>query len=221
MTTLIMNIGSLFRSLSYPFMTPCAGLAKGMANLSLIDYNQPWLLPPYRLPSPSLCLTLDEGRPLLVLHPSLPLPTMTPPSSPTPLLTPLPTHSMSKVECSEWHKAQMDLYGLTKRGQRCRPSSPITRAKRELMSLFWKLEREIDLQEALKCFQKAVDSGKEEPEHDVMGCWDCWVQGDVVYCEKSKFHPNHPHHCCPPWQNCYCLAPEDSSDLLAPRPTLY
>ena len=53
------------------------------------------------------------------------------------------------------------------------------------MSLFWKLEREIGLQEALGCFQRAVDSGKEELEHDVMGCQDCWVHGDIVYCEKS------------------------------------
>ena len=80
---------------------------------------------------------------------------------------------------------------------------------------------EIGLQEALECFQRAVDLGKEEMEHDVMGCRDCWVQGDVVSCEKSKFHPNHPHRCCPPWQNCYCLAPEYSSDISAPRPSLY
>ena len=44
------------------------------------------------------------------------------------------------------------------------------RAKREAMSLFWRLEREIGLQEAVECFQKALDSGKEEMEHDVMGC---------------------------------------------------
>ena len=146
---------------------------------------------------------------------------MTPPSSPTPLTTPPPTHSKSNVECSERHKARRDLYGLTKKGQRCKPSSPITRAKRETMSLFWKLEREIGLQEALECFQRAVDSGKEELEHDVMGCWDCWVHGDIVYCERSKYHPNHPHHRCPPWQNCYCLAPKYSSDLSAPQPSLY
>ena len=38
------------------------------------------------------------------------------------------------------------------------------------MSLFWRLEREIGLQEAMECFQKALDSGREEMEHDVMGC---------------------------------------------------
>ena len=70
------------------------------------------------------------------------------------------------MQCKDW----MDLYGPKKRGQRCRPSSPITGAKRESMSLFWKLEREIGLQEALDCFQKAVNLGKEELEHDVMGC---------------------------------------------------
>ena len=202
-------------------MTPSAGLVEGIGSLSLIDYDQPRLLPPCQLPSPLLCLALDKGRPLPVLHPSLPLPTMTPPSSPTPQTTPPPTSSILKGECSEWRKARMDLYGPTKRGQRCRPSSPITRVKRESMLLFWKLEREIGLQEALECFQKAVDSGKEELEHDMMGCRDCWVQGDVVYCEKSEFHPNHPHHCCPPWQNCYCLAPEYGSDLSAPQPILY
>ena len=92
---------------------------------------------------------------------------------------------------------------------------------KELMLLFWKLEREIGLQEALKCFKKVVDLGREELEHDVMGCRDCWVHGDIVYCEKSKYHPNHPHNCCPPWQNCYCLAPEYSSDLSTPHPKLY
>ena len=149
-----MNIGSLSRPLSYPFMTPSAGLVEGMGSLSLIEYDWPWLLPPYQLPCPSLRLALDKG--LLVLHPSLPLVMMTPPSSPTPLSTPPPTCSVSKGECSKQHKDWMDLYGLKKRGQCCRPSSPITRAKRESMSLFWKLEREIGLQEALECFQKAV-----------------------------------------------------------------
>ena len=192
-----------------------------MGSLSLINYDQPRLLPPYQLPSLYLRLALDKGRPLLVLHPSLPLPTMTPPPSPTPQTTPPPTRSMLNVERSKRRKAQRGLYGPTKKGPRCKPSSPITRAKRETMSLFWKLEREIGLQEALECFQRAVDSGKEEMEHDVMGCRDCWVQGDVVYCEKSKFHPNHPHHRCPPWQNCYCLAPKYSSDLSAPQPSLY
>ena len=112
----------------------------------------------------------------------------------------------------------MALYGSTKRGQRCKPSLPIMKAKQESMLLFWRLEQEIDLQEAIDCFQKALDSGREEMEHDVMGCRDYWVHSDIVYCEKSKFHPNHPHHCCSPWQNCYCLAPEYSSDVSAPYP---
>ena len=220
MKILLMNMGFPFRLLFYPFMTPSAGLAEGMENLSLMEFNHPRLLPPYQLPSPSLRLTLDEGRPLPVLHPSLLFPRMTPPSSPTPLMTPPPTCSMLKGKFSKQRKAQMDLYGPTKRGQRCKPSSPISQVKRESMSLFWKLEREIGLQEALKCFQKAVDSGKEELEHDVMSCWDCWVHSNIVYSERSKYHPNHPHHCCPPWQNCYCLAPEYSSNLSTPHPNL-
>ena len=57
-------------------MTPSAGLVEGMGSLSLIEYDQPQLFPPYQLPSPSLRLALDEGWPLPVLHPSLPLPAM-------------------------------------------------------------------------------------------------------------------------------------------------
>ena len=50
------------------------------------------------------------------------------------------------------------------------PSLPIMKVKWESMSLFWRLEGEIGLQEAFECFQKALDSGREEMEHDVMGC---------------------------------------------------
>ena len=78
------------------------------------------------------------------------------------------------------------MYGLQKKGQQCRPSSPITRAKQESTSLFWRLEREIGLQEVLECFQKVLDSGKEKIEHHMMGSQDCWVHGDIVYCEKSS-----------------------------------
>ena len=93
----------------------------------------------------------------------------------------------------------MELYGLMKRGQCCRPSSPIMKVKRESLSLFWRLEREVGLQEALECFKRALDSGREEMEHDALSCGDCWVNGDVVYCERSKYHPNHPHHHCLSW----------------------
>ena len=58
--------------------------------------------------------------------PSLPLSTMTPPLSPTPLTTPPLTCSMSKGKCSKQHKGWMDLYGPMKRGQHCKPSSPIS-----------------------------------------------------------------------------------------------
>ena len=75
------------------------------------------------------------------------------------------------------------------------------------MTLFLKLEKEVGLQEAL-------ESGQGKLEHDTMSCGDCWVKGGIVYCEQSKYYPNHPYHCCPLLQNCYCLAPEYRSDLL-------
>ena len=208
---LLTNIGFPSRPPYYLFTISSAGLVEGMGNLSLKPTLPP-NLHPYPLPSPSLCFALDEGLPLPLLHPSLPFPVTTPPSTQTPPLT-LPTHSMSKLEHSKQCKDQRDLCGLTKKGQHCRPSSASTRAKRESMSLFWKLERELGLQETLECSQKVVDSGREEMEHDMMSCRDCLVHGDIVYCEQSKYHPNHPYHCCSPWQNCYYLALEYSSDL--------
>ena len=75
------------------------------------------------------------------------------------------------------------------------------------MSLFWKLEGEVGLLGAMDCFQKALNSANVELEHNVMGCSNCWVNGDIVYCARSQFHPNHPYHKCPGWQSCYCLAP--------------
>ena len=152
-----------------PFMNPSAVLAEGMGNLPLTNSDPRWLLPPYQLPSLSLCLTLDEGHPLPVLHPSLPSSAMSPPLSLTPPQIQT-TCSLLQQECSKWCKDQMALYGPTKRGQQCKPSSPITKAKWESMLLFWRLEREIGLQEVLECFQKALDLGREEMEHDVMGC---------------------------------------------------
>ena len=196
-----MNIRFLFRLWFYSFMTPSARLVEEMGNLSL-DLTMPPLLLPCQLPSPSLHLTLDKGCPLLLLHPSLPSSAMTPPPSSTPPPI-LQICCMSKQECFKQHKDWRDLYGLTKRGQHCRPFSPIRRGKQESMSLFWRLEREVGLQEVMDCFQKALDFGKEELEHDAMSCRDCWVNGDIVYCERSKYNPNHPYHCCPPWQNCY------------------
>ena len=74
------------------------------------------------------------------------------------------------------------------------------------MSLFWKLESQAGLLEVTSCFQKAIDSWNVELEHDMLGCKDCWVNGDIVYCERSRYHPNHPYHKCPSWQSCYCLA---------------
>ena len=133
-----MNIGFPSRLSLYPFMTPSAGLAEGMENLSLINYNQPWLLSPYQLPSLSLCLTLDKGWALPVLYPSLLSAMMTPPLSLTSRPTPPPTRSSLNAKCSKQRKAQRDLYELPKRGQQRRPSSPIVR-KLDLLQLCFSL----------------------------------------------------------------------------------
>lgn len=41
------------------------------------------------------------------------------------------------------------------------------------------------LLEAMDCFQKALDLANIELEHKVMGCKDCWVTGDIVYCAMN------------------------------------
>ena len=45
--------------------------------------------------------------------------------------------------------------------------------------------------EVMWCFQKDLESANVELEHDVMGCHDCWVNGDIVYCAWSRYHPQH------------------------------
>ena len=65
------------------------------------------------------------------------------------------------------------------------------------MSLFWKLEGQVGLLEVISCFQRAIDSENVEVEHDDLRCKDCWVNGDIVYCEQSRYHSNHLYHKCP------------------------
>ena len=79
------------------------------------------------------------------------------------------------------------------------------------MSLFWKLEGKVGLVEVMDYFWKALDSANVELEYDIMGCQECWVNGDIVYCVQSWYNPQHPYHKCPPWQSCYCLTPEFGS----------
>ena len=72
MVTLLTNIGFPFKPSYYPFTTPSVGLVEGMGSLSLFECDKRQLLPPYQLPSPSLCLALNEGHPLLVVRATAP-----------------------------------------------------------------------------------------------------------------------------------------------------
>ena len=64
------------------------------------------------------------------------------------------------------------------------------------------------LVEVMDSFQKVLDLVNVGLEHDVMmGCKDCWVNGDIVYCTQSWYNSQHLYHKCPSWQSCYCLAP--------------
>ena len=190
-------IGLLSSILSSPCMNPSAPLVKVMGSLSLEDSLLKLPLS-YQSSSLSLCQSINQG---------IQLPwTLPPPSSPTPLKT-QSTHTTTQLDDTK-KKCRNHKYGLTKSRPHCWPSSPPTKAKLQAMSLFWKLEGGVGLLEVMDCFQKALDLANVKLEHDVMGCPDCWVNGDIVYCARSWFHPNHPYHKCPSWQSCYCLAPE-------------
>ena len=63
------------------------------------------------------------------------------------------------------------------------------KVKLQAISLFWKLEGEVGLIEVMECFQKVLDLANVELEHDVMGCQECWVNGDIVYCAWGYYNP--------------------------------
>ena len=42
----------------------------------------------------------------------------------------------------------------------------------------------------MECFWKVIELGNVEVEHDVLGCKECFVHGDIVYCEQSRYNLN-------------------------------
>lgn len=64
--------------------------------------------------------------------------------------------------------------------------------KLQAISLFLKLKWEVDLLGVMDDFQKALDSGNAEIEHDVLGYQDFWVNGDIVYYAHSDTILNTP-----------------------------
>jgi len=55
-----------------------------------------------------------------------------------------------------------------------------------------------------EAFWSALELGQVEIFHDVMGCQDCFVGGQIVYCPKSCYNPVHRYHLCPPGEACTC-----------------
>ena len=59
--------------------------------------------------------------------------------------------------------------------------------------------------EAKRAFRKELEIHQIELDHDVLGCWDCSIEGVHIYCPQSRYHPEHPLHVCPWVGVCSCL----------------
>ena len=65
-----------------------------------------------------------------------------------------------------------------------------------LITEYQHMEKRIVQLAALDHFKVVLKTAVDELLHDVMGCHDCVQDGEVVYCEKSKYNQNHPFHQC-------------------------
>jgi hypothetical protein len=96
---------------------------------------------------------------------------------------------------------------MTRSGQRCHPSSKSCqvqmRLKLEVANLQDKYGFDL-VREGLDSVRRDMFDGLE---HDVLGCWDCWVDPvsrDYTYCPQSVYNPFHFAHHCPIDQDCVC-----------------
>jgi hypothetical protein len=88
---------------------------------------------------------------------------------------------------------------MTRTGQQCPPSSKARqvrmRLKLEVASLQDKYGFDL-VSEGLDQVRRDMFDGLE---HDVLGCWDCWVDQisrEYSYCPQSVYNPFRFAHCC-------------------------
>ena len=132
------------------------------------------------------------------LRHKLDLPCPLPPSppltcSPSPILIPTTTF------CSFEGSGPIRSWRRSWSGYQTQKMVPWDMKQRERMRLiteYCRVAGRIRQQAALDCFEAVWNTGMDEMFHDVMGCHDCVQNGEVVYCEKSKYNRNHPFHQC-------------------------
>ena len=171
-----LNIGSLLSSTFTLSPAPNA-LAEQMREMGLTP-------PPHIIPCLSACL-----RGLSLCH-KLDLPRPLPPSPPlTCSLSPIliPTTTSHPFENSgPIHFWQRSRSGF--QTQKMVPRDMKQRERMRLITEYCRVARRIGQQAALDCFQAVWRTGVDEMFHDMMGCHDCVQNGEVVYCEKSKYN---------------------------------
>ena len=72
--------------------------------------------------------------------------------------------------------------------QKMVPQDTRQRERMRLITEYRWVAGRIGQQAALDCFEAVWRTGVDEMFHDVMGCHDCVQNGEVVYCEKSKYN---------------------------------
>ena len=68
------------------------------------------------------------------------------------------------------------------------PQDTKQQERMRLITEYRRVAGRIGQQAALDCFEVVWRTGVDEMFHDMMGCHDCVQNGEVVYCEKSKYN---------------------------------
>ena len=80
--------------------------------------------------------------------------------------------------------------------QKMVPQDTKQRERMRLITEYRRVAGRIGQQAALDCLEVVWNTGMDEMFHDMMGCYNCVQNREVVYCEKSKYNQSHPFHQC-------------------------
>ena len=149
-------------------------------------------------PPPHIIPCLSARLRGLSLHHKLDFPCPLPPSlpltrSPSPIL--IPTTTSRPLEGSgPVHSQRRSQSGF--QTQKMVPRDTKQWERMRLITEYRRVAGRIGQQAALDCFEAVCRTGVDEMFHDMMECYDCVQNGEVVYCEKSEYNGNHPFHQC-------------------------
>src|SRR6267378_3455604 len=82
--------------------------------------------------------------------------------------------------------------------QRVTPQDPSQRLRMQVRRFWQQRQAEFGTLMVQEAFQQTLNDLGVEMNHDVLGCRDCYWNGDVYYyCIQSRHHHEHPYHVCP------------------------